>query len=50
MIFFDDREALVRPRKPCGGLLRELADEIGVDVPEPGIGGLTRQIDVRVIE
>jgi putative hydrolase of the HAD superfamily len=50
MIFFDVGETLVRPRKPFGDLLREIAREIDVDVPEAAFSGLARHIDGRIIE
>ena len=50
MVYFDVGETLVRPRKPFGDLLREVAHEMGVDVPEVAFTGLARHIDGRVIE
>lgn len=50
MIFFDVGDTLVRPRKPFEDLLRTIALEIGVDVPEPAFSGLTKHIDGRVVE
>ncbi len=50
MVYFDVGETLVRPRKPFGDLLREIAHEMGVDVPEAAFAGLARHIDGRVIE
>ena len=50
MIFFDVGETLIRPRKPFGDFLREIADETGVDVPETAFTGLAGHIDGRVVE
>lgn len=50
IIFFDVGETLIRPRKPFGDFLREIADETGIDVLEPAFTGLAGHIDGRVVE
>jgi len=50
MIFFDVGETLVRPRRPFGDLLKEIARELGVDVPGAAFSGLARHVEGRVID
>ena len=50
MIFFDVGETLIRPRKPYGDLLQEIALDTGVVLPKAAVDGLAIHIDRRVTE
>lgn len=49
-IFFDVGETLIRPRRPYGVLLAEIAETLEIDLPAKAAAGLAAHIDARVSE